>query len=165
MTTWLALSPASHENGCIRVIPGTHIGEVLKHYQEAWGGSLERDPSKAQTADAQQAAAAGLRRSVFCYVSSTDAQHAIRHLMVAPVVLMVARLVVVMLPIWPVEILQNTFSDRARCIAQLRPGSSFLLSALRFLDREGAAGAIPGAAAAAASSTSWAPSCPRKNGP
>ena len=32
----------------------------------------------------------------------------------------------------PVKILQNTFSDRARCIAQLRPGSSFLLSALRF---------------------------------
>ena len=35
----------------------------------------------------------------------------------------------------PVNILQNTFSDRTRCIAQLRPGSSFLLSALRFLDR------------------------------
>ena len=37
---------------------------------------------------------------------------------------------------WPVEILQNTFSDRTRRIAQLRPGSSFLLSALRFLDRK-----------------------------
>jgi len=36
---------------------------------------------------------------------------------------------------WPVNILRNTFSDRARCIAQLRPGSSFLLSAPRFLDR------------------------------
>ena len=35
----------------------------------------------------------------------------------------------------PVNIVQNTFSDRARCIAQLRPGSSFPLSALRFLDR------------------------------
>ena len=35
----------------------------------------------------------------------------------------------------PVGFLQNTFSDRTRCIAQLRPGSSFLLSALRFLDR------------------------------
>ena len=35
----------------------------------------------------------------------------------------------------PVEILQNTFSDRTHCIAQLRPGSSFLLSVLRFLDR------------------------------
>ena len=32
-----------------------------------------------------------------------------------------------------VKILQNTFSDRARCVAQLRPGSSFLLSALKFL--------------------------------
>ena len=35
----------------------------------------------------------------------------------------------------PVEILRNTFSDRTRCIAQLRPGPSFLLSVLRFLDR------------------------------
>ena len=36
----------------------------------------------------------------------------------------------------PVKILQNTFSDqKIRCIAQLRPGVSFPLSALRFLDR------------------------------
>ena len=35
----------------------------------------------------------------------------------------------------PVNFLQNTFSDRTHCIAQLRPGSSFLLSVLRFLDR------------------------------
>ena len=35
----------------------------------------------------------------------------------------------------PVNFLQNTFSDRTRCIAQLRPGSSFLLSVLRFFDR------------------------------
>ena len=35
----------------------------------------------------------------------------------------------------PVNILQNTFSDRTHCMAQLRPASSFLLSALRFLHR------------------------------
>ena len=35
----------------------------------------------------------------------------------------------------PVKIPQNTFSDRTRCSAQLRPGASFLRSALRFLDR------------------------------
>ena len=35
----------------------------------------------------------------------------------------------------PVEILQNIFSDRTRCIAQLRPGCSFLLSAPRFFYR------------------------------
>ena len=35
----------------------------------------------------------------------------------------------------PVNFLQNTISDRTHCIAQLRPGSSFLLSVLRFLDR------------------------------
>ena len=37
--------------------------------------------------------------------------------------------------ITPVNFLQNTISDRTRCIAQLRPASSFLLSVLRFLDR------------------------------
>ena len=37
----------------------------------------------------------------------------------------------------PVNILQNTFSDRTHCVAQLRPGSSSLLSALRFLDSYG----------------------------
>ena len=36
---------------------------------------------------------------------------------------------------WPVNFLQNTISDRTHCIAQLRPGSSFLLSVLRFVDR------------------------------
>ena len=35
----------------------------------------------------------------------------------------------------PVNVLQNTVSNRTHCNAQLRPGSSFLLSALRFLDR------------------------------
>ena len=35
----------------------------------------------------------------------------------------------------PVNFLQNTISDRMHCIAQLRLGSSFLLSVLRFLDR------------------------------
>ena len=34
----------------------------------------------------------------------------------------------------PVEILQNTFSDRTHCIAQIRHGSSLLLSALQFYD-------------------------------
>ena len=31
LTAWLALSPASRESGCMRVMPGTHVGEVLKH--------------------------------------------------------------------------------------------------------------------------------------
>ena len=35
----------------------------------------------------------------------------------------------------PVNFLQNTILDRTHCIAQLRLGSSFLLSVLRFLDR------------------------------
>ena len=39
----------------------------------------------------------------------------------------------------PVNFLQNTISDRTHCIAQLRLGSSFLLSVLRFLDRNHAA--------------------------
>jgi hypothetical protein len=31
ITTWLALSPASVESGCMRVLPGTHVGDVLPH--------------------------------------------------------------------------------------------------------------------------------------
>ena len=31
VTAWLALSPAGIENGCMRVMPGTHLGAVLSH--------------------------------------------------------------------------------------------------------------------------------------
>jgi len=31
VTAWLALSPASLESGCMRVMPGTHFGDVLPH--------------------------------------------------------------------------------------------------------------------------------------
>jgi hypothetical protein len=31
VTAWLALSPASEESGCMRVMPGTHRGELLPH--------------------------------------------------------------------------------------------------------------------------------------
>ena len=31
LTAWLALSPAMVESGCMRVMPGTHIGDVLPH--------------------------------------------------------------------------------------------------------------------------------------
>jgi len=31
LSVWLALSPASEESGCMRVMPGTHRGEVLPH--------------------------------------------------------------------------------------------------------------------------------------
>ena len=31
VTAWLALSPASVESGCMRVMPGTHEGDVLPH--------------------------------------------------------------------------------------------------------------------------------------
>jgi ectoine hydroxylase-related dioxygenase (phytanoyl-CoA dioxygenase family) len=35
VTAWLALSPASVEAGCMRVMPGTHRGEVLDH-EDRW---------------------------------------------------------------------------------------------------------------------------------
>ena len=31
VTAWLALSPATIKSGCMRVMPGTHIGEILSH--------------------------------------------------------------------------------------------------------------------------------------
>ena len=35
ITAWLALSPASEEAGCMRVMPGTHVGELLPH-EDTW---------------------------------------------------------------------------------------------------------------------------------
>jgi len=38
VTAWLALSPASEAAGCMRVLPGTHIGDPMRHedrYDEA----------------------------------------------------------------------------------------------------------------------------------
>jgi hypothetical protein len=38
VTAWLALSPASEAAGCMRVLPGTHVGEPMRHedrYDEA----------------------------------------------------------------------------------------------------------------------------------
>lgn len=31
VTAWLALSPATEESGCMRVLPGTHLGPPLRH--------------------------------------------------------------------------------------------------------------------------------------
>ncbi len=31
VTVWLALSESSSENGCMRVVPGSHIGEIVPH--------------------------------------------------------------------------------------------------------------------------------------
>lgn len=34
VTVWLALSPATQESGCMRVLPRSHIGELLPHADE-----------------------------------------------------------------------------------------------------------------------------------
>ena len=34
ITVWLALSPATTESGCMRVLPGSHVGELLPHADE-----------------------------------------------------------------------------------------------------------------------------------
>jgi non-heme Fe2+,alpha-ketoglutarate-dependent halogenase len=38
VTAWVALSPASSESGCMRVLPGTHLAEVLPH-EDRYDGS------------------------------------------------------------------------------------------------------------------------------
>ncbi len=35
ITAWLALSPASKESGCMRVMPGTHMGDLMPH-EDRW---------------------------------------------------------------------------------------------------------------------------------
>ena len=34
VTVWLALSPATPETGCMRVLPGSHVGDLLPHSDE-----------------------------------------------------------------------------------------------------------------------------------
>jgi non-heme Fe2+,alpha-ketoglutarate-dependent halogenase len=34
ITVWLALSPATLESGCMRVLPGSHLGELMPHKDE-----------------------------------------------------------------------------------------------------------------------------------
>ena len=34
VTAWLALSPATPETGCMRVLPGSHVGDLLPHSDE-----------------------------------------------------------------------------------------------------------------------------------
>ena len=34
ITVWLALSPATVESGCMRVLPGSHVGDLLPHADE-----------------------------------------------------------------------------------------------------------------------------------
>ncbi len=40
VSVWLALSPASLESGCMRVLPGSHQGELLPHKDEYADGNL-----------------------------------------------------------------------------------------------------------------------------
>jgi len=56
VTAWLALSPASEAAGCMRVLPGSHIGEPMAHedrYDEA--NMLTRGQEIAQAIDESRA--------------------------------------------------------------------------------------------------------------
>jgi chlorinating enzyme len=35
VTAWVALSPSHHENGCLRVVPGTHVLDQVEHIDAA----------------------------------------------------------------------------------------------------------------------------------
>src|SRR5262249_15249974 len=37
---WLAIDDADRENGCMRVIPGSHLGEILDHGKSSKAGNL-----------------------------------------------------------------------------------------------------------------------------
>jgi len=38
VTVWVAIDPATVENGCLRVVPGTHRGGLLAHQEDNAGG-------------------------------------------------------------------------------------------------------------------------------
>jgi non-haem Fe2+, alpha-ketoglutarate-dependent halogenase len=41
VTAWIALSDSTRENGCVRVVPGTHRGPVLRHRRVARGNDSD----------------------------------------------------------------------------------------------------------------------------
>lgn len=49
---WMALDPATRENGCMQFIPGSHKGEIVQHvmYEDSIHGELPRDLVKARIA-------------------------------------------------------------------------------------------------------------------
>lgn len=49
---WMALDPATRENGCMQFIPGSHKGEIVPHvmYEDSIHGELPRDLVKARIA-------------------------------------------------------------------------------------------------------------------
>lgn len=62
ITAWLALSPATEDSGCMRVMPGTHIGDILPHedrYDEA--NMLTRGQEIAVEVDEAKAVTMALR--------------------------------------------------------------------------------------------------------
>ncbi len=40
VTVWLALSPATLESGCMRVLPGSHVGDMLPHQDKYDGDNM-----------------------------------------------------------------------------------------------------------------------------
>ena len=40
ITAWLAIDDADQENGCMRVIPGSHLGDILDHGKSSKAGNL-----------------------------------------------------------------------------------------------------------------------------
>lgn len=50
---WMALDPATRENGCLQFVPGTHKGEIVQHvlYEDSIHGELPRDLVEQTLAD------------------------------------------------------------------------------------------------------------------
>ena len=58
VSVWLALSPATLESGCMHVLPGSHIGELMPHKDEyADGNLLTRGQEISVEVDASKAVA------------------------------------------------------------------------------------------------------------
>lgn len=52
LNAWMALDPATRENGCMQFVPGSHKGEIVQHvmYEDSIHGELPRDLVKARIA-------------------------------------------------------------------------------------------------------------------
>lgn len=66
VTAWVALKPSTVENGCMRVVPGTHKGDILPH-NETFGAAnlLSRGQEIAVEVDAEKAVDVLLQAGAF----------------------------------------------------------------------------------------------------
>lgn len=60
LTVWLAIDDSDHDNGCMRVIPGTHLGGIRLHGKAEMAGNLLSVNQESPVTETEEASAVDL---------------------------------------------------------------------------------------------------------